>query len=151
MLYEQLWAQADKFTGISWKKAFSYKSSRLKSSVSDQWIRNISVAHCCKYSPILPRGHTPNLSCAWYTSWAGIRFYFAYPILKKLHCLLVKTIFSWNWVHRKGINSTEYWNLSFFIPAATIRSVILIWYNVMFTMVTAIPCAKWKKLRWVSR
>lgn len=74
--------------------------------------------------------------------WAGVRFYFAYPILKKLHRFFVKTIFSWNWVHRKGINSTEYWNLSFFIPVTTIRSQIVICYDMMFTMVTAIPCAK---------
>ena len=74
--------------------------------------------------------------------WAGVRFYFAYPILKKLHRFFVKTIFSWNWVHRKGINSTEYWNLSFFIPATTIRFEIIIWYNIVFTMVTAISCAK---------
>ena len=87
--------------------------------------------------------------------WAEVGFSFAYPILKKLHRFFVKTISSLNWVHRKGMYPTEYWNLSFFIPiriyAATIRAEIVIRYNMMFTMVTAIPCAKWKKLRWVSR
>ena len=78
LLYEEPSAKADKFRSnlktirhFLKKKASSYKSSRLESSLSDQRIRNISVAHCGTYSPIFPRGHAPNLSCAWYTSWAG--------------------------------------------------------------------------------